>query len=161
MALAEEQSEKSVQKSVVNMQKSVSMFMKLTIFLVKIEALTNTAPIIRRYAMGFSGKLKDMASKAGEKAQDLGGKGKDLMAKAGAKAQDMGERGVLLVEIKQHETHFQKLLARLGAETYLALVEDGEEVTPEVPKIKETLDELRADKEIIDKKKAELQTRWT
>jgi hypothetical protein len=109
--------------------------------------------------MSFTDMLKDMASKAGEKAQDLGGMGKDLVVKAGAKAQDMGERGVLLVEIKQLETQVQKLLSRLGAETYLALIEDGMDVSIDTPKIKETLAEINAAKDRIEQKKAELQAR--
>jgi hypothetical protein len=109
--------------------------------------------------MSFTDMLKDMASKAGEKAQDLGGKGKDLVVKAGAKAQDMGERGVLLVEIKQLEAQVQKLLGRLGVETYLVLIEDGRDVSVNTPKVKDTLAEINAAKDHIEQKKAELQTR--
>jgi hypothetical protein len=70
---------------------------------------------------------KDLAVKAGAKAQDLGEKGygasKKLAAKAGAKAQEFGERGVLTLEIKQLENQAQKLIGRLGNEAYKAFVE--------------------------------------
>jgi hypothetical protein len=109
--------------------------------------------------MSFTDMLKDMASRAGEKAQDLSVLGKDMVVKAGVKAQDMGERGVLLVEIKQLEAQVQKLLNRLGAETYLALIEDGLDVSLDTPKIKDTLAEINAAKDRIEQKKADIQTR--
>jgi len=49
----------------------------------------------------------------------------ELAMKAGAKAQSLGEKGVLLLEIKQCETKAQKLLTRLGNETYRILEEQG------------------------------------
>ncbi|MDR1400347.1 MAG: hypothetical protein LBJ41_10530 [Treponema sp.] len=110
--------------------------------------------------MALSDVLKEMASKAGEAASDLGGKSKQFMNKAGAKAQDLGERGVLMLDIKQLEGQVKKLTDRLGAETYLSLVEEKVEViTIDSPKIKETLKEINAAKECIEQKKLELQER--
>ena len=110
--------------------------------------------------MAFADVLKEMASKAGEAASDLGGKSKDFMNKAGAKAQDLGERGVLMLDIKQLEGQVKKLTDRLGVETYLSLVEEKvNSITIDSPKIKETLKEISAAKERIEQKKLELQER--
>jgi hypothetical protein len=114
--------------------------------------------------MGFADKMKELASKAGEKAQDWGGKGfqasKTLVTKAGAKAQDLGERGVLALEIKQLEGQVQKLIDRLGSEVYQAFVErEVKTLSPDSPGIKEILDELASVRETIEKKEAELESR--
>jgi hypothetical protein len=107
---------------------------------------------------------KDMASKAGEKAQDWGEKGysasRDLLNKAGAKAQDLGERGVLMLEIHQLEGRAQKLLARIGSEVYTILVENGASlVTADDPVIKSILSDLAGIRESIEKREAELALR--
>ncbi|MDR0689770.1 MAG: hypothetical protein LBG08_05850 [Spirochaetaceae bacterium] len=107
---------------------------------------------------------KDLASKAGAKAQDLGEKGykasKDLLQKAGAKAQDIGETTVLKVEIKQLEGQAQKLIGRLGTEVYSALVEhESPGITSETPAIKAVLAEITLVKEAIEKRERELQDR--
>lgn len=108
--------------------------------------------------MALSDVLKEMASKAGEAASDLGEKGKEFVSKAGAKAQDLGERGVLMLDIKQLEGQVKKLTDRLGMETYICLVVEGvDSITINSPKIKETLNEISAIKERIEQKKLELQ----
>jgi hypothetical protein len=104
---------------------------------------------------------KDLAVKAGGKAQDLGEKGysasKDFLNKAGAKAQNLGERGVLMLEIRQLEGRAQKLLARLGSEVYTILVENGVSlVTADDPVIKSLLSDLAGIRESIEKREAEL-----
>jgi hypothetical protein len=110
--------------------------------------------------MAFSDVLKEMASKAGEAATDLGEKSKDFMNKAGARAQDLGERGVLMLDIKQLEAQIKKLTDRLGMETYLSLVEEKvDSITIDSPKIRETLKEISVTKERIEQKKLELQER--
>ena len=112
--------------------------------------------------MAFADVLKEMASKAGEAASDLGEKGKGFMNKAGAKAQDLGERGVLMLDIKQLEGQVKKLTDRLGVETYLSFVEEKvDSITIDSPKIKETIMEINAAKERIEQKKLELQERGT
>jgi hypothetical protein len=107
---------------------------------------------------------KDLASKAGEKAQDLSEKGysasKNLLNKAGAKAQDLGERGILSLEIRQLEGRAQKALAHLGSEAYTLFVEQGAtQLLADDPVIKSILSELVSLRESIDKCEAELSAR--
>ena len=107
---------------------------------------------------------KELAGKAGEKAQDLGGRGlsasRGFVNKAGAKAQDLGERGVLMLEIRQLEGQAQRLISRLGAETYSAFVERGEpSVSSDAPAIQAILSELAALKGAIEKRETEIQAR--
>jgi hypothetical protein len=107
---------------------------------------------------------KDIASKAGEKAQDWGEKGyhasKEFINKAGAKAQDMGERGVLMLEIRQLEGRAQKLITRLGSETYALFAEKGaSQVNADEPAIAAILLELAGIRESIEKREADLKSR--
>jgi hypothetical protein len=107
---------------------------------------------------------KVLATKAGSKAQDLGEKGykasKELLQKAGAKAQELGETAVLKLEIKQLEGQAGKLMGRLGAEVYRALVEQGNpELSAETPVVKAILTEITQAKESIEKREKELQDR--
>jgi len=85
---------------------------------------------------------------------------KELAAKAGAKAQDIGERSVLMFEIKQLESQVQRLVAQLGAEAFQAFSERGEEsLCKESAVVKSLLSELAAVKESIERKDAELSIR--
>jgi len=85
---------------------------------------------------------------------------KDLALKAGAKAQDLGERGVLMVDIKQMEMKAEKLLVRLGNETYLAFAERNQEsVNKDAPEIAAILAELVKLRDEIDQKEKELHNR--
>jgi hypothetical protein len=107
---------------------------------------------------------KELAGKAGERAQDWGERGlsasREFVNKAGAKAQDLGERGVLMLEIKQLEGQAQRLISRLGAETYSAFVERGElSVSADAPAIRAILSELSTLKVAIEKKEEEMQNR--
>jgi hypothetical protein len=107
---------------------------------------------------------KDMASKAGEKAQDWGEKGyqasKDFINKAGAKAQDLGERGVLMLEIRQLEGRAQKLISRLGSEAYTAFAEKGaSQIGADDPAVSAILSELAGIRESIEKREADLKNR--
>ncbi|MDR3115147.1 MAG: hypothetical protein LBU25_06465 [Treponema sp.] len=109
-------------------------------------------------------KVKKLASKAGEKAQDWSEKGfkasKEWVNKAGAKAQDLGEKGVLAIEIKQLKGQTLKLIDNLGLEVYETLVtQKAEAITCETPKIKEILAEVASIKKVIEQKEAELQNR--
>jgi len=104
---------------------------------------------------------KDLASKAGEKAQDWGEKGykasKDLLNKAGTKAQELGNRGVLMVEIKQLEGQAEKLLSRLGTEAYRLFAEEKMETLPgDTPSIKTLLADISQVKDTIEAKEREL-----
>jgi hypothetical protein len=85
---------------------------------------------------------------------------KDLAAKAGAKAQDLGERGILMLEIKQLENQAQKLLTRLGNEAYIAFTENNKNtVDRDAVEIRTILEEIVVVKDEIEKKEAELKSR--
>jgi len=85
---------------------------------------------------------------------------KDFALKAGAKAQDLGERGVLMVDIKQLETKAEKLLTRLGNETYIAFAERNQEsIGRNAPEIAAIMTELVRLRDAIDQKEAELRNR--
>ena len=105
--------------------------------------------------MNFSDRMKELLDQGVSKS-------KDLAAKAGAKAQDYGERGVLMVEIKQLESQAQKLIGRLGTEAYQTFTERGEEtLSRESTPIKTLLSEIAAARESIEQKEAELKIRKT
>jgi hypothetical protein len=120
--------------------------------------------------MGFSETLKelfdqgvevskDLASKAGEKAQDWGAKGleasRGFAAKAGAKLQELGEKGSLMLDIKQLESQTRKLIALLGAEVY-RLYEQDKTLNAEDGEIVKILEQLDTLKENLEKKETEL-----
>ena len=85
---------------------------------------------------------------------------KDFAIKAGAKAQDLGERGMLMWDIKQLENQAQKLLIRLGNETYIAFTEkDQPTADRETEEFKTILNELAIIKDQIEKKELELKNR--
>ncbi|MDR0601703.1 MAG: hypothetical protein LBG42_04915 [Treponema sp.] len=85
---------------------------------------------------------------------------KDLAAKAGAKAQDLGERGVLMLEIRQLEGQAQKLIGRLGTEAYQAFAERGvKTLSADTQAVRTLLAELAQIRDSIEKKNAELQSR--
>ena len=102
---------------------------------------------------------KELASKAGEKAQDWGAKGleasKELAAKAGAKLQELGEKGALMLEIKQLEGKTKKMVTLLGAEAY-SLFEQGQPFSAEVSEIEKILGQITLLKETLEKKETEL-----
>jgi hypothetical protein len=123
--------------------------------------------------MGFSDTLKELldqglqvsreiAAKAGEKAQEWGEKGleasKDFAAKAGAKVQEAGEKGVLMLEIKQLEGQTKKLLGRLGAEVYRAFEAGASSISDGDPEIGAALREIGLVKEAIEQRERELKT---
>jgi len=85
---------------------------------------------------------------------------KELAIKAGAKAQDLGERGILLLEIKQLEGQAQKLITRMGNDAYIAFTErDQSVIEREQSEFKNTLQEIALIKETIEKKETELKDR--
>jgi hypothetical protein len=106
---------------------------------------------------------KELAVKAGEKAQVWGEKGleasKDFAAKAGAKVQELGEKSVLMLEIKQLEGQTKKLIAGLGAEVYKAY--EGGAVTVDLAEdgIKTLLSQISQVKGDLEKRDAELQAK--
>jgi len=85
---------------------------------------------------------------------------KDFALKAGAMAQEWGERGVLMVDIKQLEMKAQKLMARLGNETYMAFAERNQEsINRDAPEISAIITELVKLRDAIDQKETELRNR--
>jgi len=85
---------------------------------------------------------------------------KDIAVKAGAKAQDLGERGVMMLEIRQLESQAQKLIGRLGTEAYQAFTERGEPtLSAESDAVKPILSDIAAARQSIEKKEAELKSR--
>ena len=102
---------------------------------------------------------KELAAKAGEKAQDWGTKGlaasKDLASKAGTKLQELGEKGSLMLEIKQLEGKTKKLISLLGAEIY-SLFEQEKPFSAEDPLIENILSQITTLKEMMEAKETEL-----
>ena len=120
--------------------------------------------------MGFSETLKELldqglvvskelATKAGEKAQDWGTKSleasKELATKAGAKLQELGEKGAIMLEIKQLEGKTKKLISLLGAEAY-SLFEQGKPFSAEESEIEKILSQITSMKELLEKKETDL-----
>jgi len=85
---------------------------------------------------------------------------KEFAIKAGAKAQDLGERGILMLEVKQLEGQAQKLMGRLGNETYKAFAEQGKDsIEKDLPEVKSLLDDIAGVREKIEGKETELKNR--
>ena len=103
--------------------------------------------------MTFSERMKTMVE------QGLAAS-KDFAVKAGAKAQDLGERGILMWDIKQLENQAQKLLTRLGNETYILFVDKEQSlIDRDVIEIRSLLDELASVRDQIEKKEFDLKNR--
>ena len=85
---------------------------------------------------------------------------KEIASKVGAKTQDLGERGVMMLEVRQLEGQAQKLIGRLGTETYQAFTEREEQtISADSATIKALLTEVASIRESIEKKEAELKNR--
>ena len=85
---------------------------------------------------------------------------KEIAAKAGAKAQDLGERGVLMLEIRQLEGQAQKTISLLGAEAYQVFAERGETtLSAESAAVRSLLADISAIRRAIEEKEAELAQR--
>jgi hypothetical protein len=95
-----------------------------------------------------------------EKMQGIINKGvaasKDLASKAGEKAKDLGAMGMLKLEIIQLESHAEKLIAKLGNEVYRTLVEmNHATVSRETPSIRDMLKEIEGLRDKIEAKEKE------
>jgi hypothetical protein len=82
-------------------------------------------------------------------AMDKGLEGsRELLNRAKEGAQDLGERGVLRLEIMQLETQAEKLIGKLGARAYEALVSEQriqvDKQTEGISELIEQIDGLRA-----------------
>jgi hypothetical protein len=90
--------------------------------------------------MTFAGKMQAIINKG------VAGSG-ELARKARGKAKDLGAMGILKVEIVQLQSEAGKLIAKLGNEVYMNLVEkDHATVSRETPSIRtflKKIEELR------------------
>jgi hypothetical protein len=103
--------------------------------------------------MTFSERMKDLLDQ-GVAAS------KELALKAGAKAQDLGERGILMLEVKQLEGQAQKLMGRLGNEAYKAFAERGQDTLDKnTPEVTTLLGEIANVRDNIEQKETELRNR--
>ncbi|MDR2731332.1 MAG: hypothetical protein LBB81_10615 [Treponema sp.] len=103
--------------------------------------------------MTFSDRMKELLDQGWAAS-------KDLAVKAGAKAQDLGERGILMLEIKQLEGQAQKLLSKLGNEVYKATAENGQTaINIDAPEYKGIMDEITSVKNALEKKETDLKNR--
>ena len=103
--------------------------------------------------MAFSERMRDMLEQGWTAS-------KELAAKAGAKAQDLSERGMLMWDIKQLENQAQKLISRLGNETYIAFTEhDQSSIERSAVEFKSILEEISVVKDAIEKKDLDLKDR--
>jgi hypothetical protein len=85
---------------------------------------------------------------------------KEFALKAGAKAQELGEQGILMVEIKRLEMQAQKLLTRLGNETYKAFAERNQDSLDKAsPEIESLMSDLGKIRESIEQKETELRNK--
>ena len=86
--------------------------------------------------MDFWDRVKTTIDKGLEGSREILGRARD-------KAQDLGERGVLRVEILQLENQAEKLVSKLGAVAFEALVVNKQEqLTTESAGVREVLDEI-------------------
>ena len=95
-----------------------------------------------------------------EKMQGIINKGvaatRDLASKAGEKAKDLGAMGMVKVEIMQLESHAEKIIARLGNEVYRTLVEKkSDSVSKDTPLISDMLKEIEGLRTRIEAKEKE------
>jgi hypothetical protein len=103
--------------------------------------------------MAFSDRMRELLDQGAQAS-------KELLSKAGAKAQDLGERGALTLEIKQLESQSRKALAKLGNEVYRLLSEEAaESVSSGDPIVKDLLGEIASLKGAIEKREEERESR--
>ena len=82
---------------------------------------------------------------------------KDFALKTGEKAKEMGEHGMLLIDIKKTESKIQKLMFRLGGESYRGFIEhDLDHINRDDPIIEKILAEIAILQESINRMKAGL-----
>ena len=82
---------------------------------------------------------------------------KDIAAKAGTKAQELGEKGVIALEIKKLEINAERLIKNLGMETYRLFEEAGRtEISMNDPEIARILREIEEIKSRMEEKQAAL-----
>jgi hypothetical protein len=85
---------------------------------------------------------------------------KEFALKAGAKAQELGEQGILMVEIKRLDGQAEKLVSRLGNETYKAFAERNQDsLNKNELEVASLLNDLGKIRESIEQKETELRNK--
>jgi len=83
---------------------------------------------------------------------------KDIATKVGTSAQNLGEKGVLKFEILQLESQAKKLFVQLGAEVYSTFSEkDQSNISRDNPVINSLLRQISDLKRILEKREKELE----
>ena len=83
---------------------------------------------------------------------------RELLSKAKDRAQDLGERGVIRFEILQLENQAEKLIGKLGARAYEALItEKREHIDTSTEGISELIKEIDAIRASIREKEAAIE----
>ncbi len=96
--------------------------------------------------MAISKKMQDVFKKGVEVS-------KDLASKAGAKAKELGEMGMLKLEIFQLRSRTDKLTSKLGSEVYSSFVDkNASSVNKDVPEIAELVKEIGRLRSTIEQK---------
>jgi hypothetical protein len=98
--------------------------------------------------------------KFSERMQEVINKGvattKDLLGKAGEKAKELGTKGSIKLDIMSLQSHAEKLIAKLGNEVYMALVEKNQaSVSKDAAPFDGILKEIEALRDKIEKKEAD------
>ena len=84
---------------------------------------------------------------------------KDFANKAGDKAKELGAMGVLKLEIGQLQVHAEKLIAKLGNEVYMMLVDKNHAtVSRDTPAIRDNLKAIEDLRAMIEVKEREYQS---
>ena len=84
---------------------------------------------------------------------------KTLFGKAGDRARELGEHGVLSLEVRQLENKLQDDMNKLGSRVYEVLKEEQQStVSARTNGVKELLEEIESNKNMLDEKRAALRT---
>ncbi|MGA2378531.1 MAG: hypothetical protein ABSG85_04425 [Spirochaetia bacterium] len=99
--------------------------------------------------MTFAEKMQGIINRGGSESRDLA-------KKARGKAKDLGAMGVLKLEIVQLQSQAAKLIAKLGNEVYMTLVDRNHAtVSRETPSIRHILKEIEGLRARIELKEKE------
>ncbi len=99
--------------------------------------------------MTFSERMQEMIEK-GLAAS------KDLAQKAGSKARELGAKGTLKVEMLQLQSQAEKLIAKLGHEVYVTLVDKGQAtIGKDNPAVRDVLEQIDRLRDTIEAKQKE------
>ena len=84
---------------------------------------------------------------------------KSWFGKASERARELGEQGVLALEIRQLESKIKENTKKLGERVYTVLIEEKQStVSARTQGVKELLEEIESDREMLAEKQAALRT---